>query len=260
MTCYGLPLQIFTVALAFLGGVSSGPQPQGHQQHQFVQFSKYHKPSNATGPQDHLALPGTLTVSLCLRQATPACNTPGTEHLLISAGDPPSRELALCECEKAVGSPDGLGCEKEGWFISNFELSFGASRLQGARGSPARQFCSNCLFSFTHSTMSAEARPLAPCCCAPQLLQKLTPKTKSLYSCCTCLEAVAAHLLLLLPCAVTRRHGACPAFPRNLLPSVPTQCTPSFPEWFYRAGRHPRGSCFYWMPRIHWLWASSNAV
>ncbi|KAK9824271.1 hypothetical protein WJX72_009086 [[Myrmecia] bisecta] len=30
-------------------------------------------------------------------------------------------ELTLCECEKASGSPDGLSCEKEGWFISSFE-------------------------------------------------------------------------------------------------------------------------------------------
>jgi hypothetical protein len=29
--------------------------------------------------------------------------------------------MTLCECEKATGSPNGLSCEKEGWFISNFE-------------------------------------------------------------------------------------------------------------------------------------------
>lgn len=29
--------------------------------------------------------------------------------------------IPLCECERAQGPPDGLGCDKEGWFISNFE-------------------------------------------------------------------------------------------------------------------------------------------
>ena len=30
-------------------------------------------------------------------------------------------EILFCECEKASGPPSGLGCGKEGWFISNFE-------------------------------------------------------------------------------------------------------------------------------------------
>lgn len=29
--------------------------------------------------------------------------------------------MTLCECEKATGSPNGLSCDKEGWFISSFE-------------------------------------------------------------------------------------------------------------------------------------------
>ena len=33
----------------------------------------------------------------------------------------PGPALLLCECEKATGPPFGLGCSKEGWFISNFE-------------------------------------------------------------------------------------------------------------------------------------------
>ncbi len=34
---------------------------------------------------------------------------------------PAGVQLQLCECERAVGPPNGLGCGKEGWFISNFE-------------------------------------------------------------------------------------------------------------------------------------------
>ena len=30
-------------------------------------------------------------------------------------------ELTLCECEPATGAPNGLSCEKEGWFISSWE-------------------------------------------------------------------------------------------------------------------------------------------
>ncbi|CAL8464819.1 g4354 [Coccomyxa elongata] len=32
-----------------------------------------------------------------------------------------STEMTLCECEKAQGAPNGLSCDKEGWFISSFE-------------------------------------------------------------------------------------------------------------------------------------------
>ncbi len=43
--------------------------------------------------------------------------------LALSAGyvgtDP--GELALCDCEVATGPPNGLSCEKEGWFVSSFE-------------------------------------------------------------------------------------------------------------------------------------------
>ncbi|KAG2449218.1 hypothetical protein HYH02_005965 [Chlamydomonas schloesseri] len=34
---------------------------------------------------------------------------------------PEDAHIDLCECEPASGFPHGLGCEKEGWFVSNFE-------------------------------------------------------------------------------------------------------------------------------------------
>ena len=46
----------------------------------------------------------------------------GPHHeLAVPADDMLPRQLALCDCEKATGAPEGLSCEKEGWFISNFE-------------------------------------------------------------------------------------------------------------------------------------------
>lgn len=36
----------------------------------------------------------------------------------------PVRQLDLCECERAQGFPSGLGCSKEGWFISGAPASF----------------------------------------------------------------------------------------------------------------------------------------
>ena len=38
---------------------------------------------------------------------------------VVLAGEPV--ELALCDCEFATGPPNGLSCEKEGWFVSSFE-------------------------------------------------------------------------------------------------------------------------------------------
>ncbi|GAX77300.1 hypothetical protein CEUSTIGMA_g4746.t1 [Chlamydomonas eustigma] len=39
----------------------------------------------------------------------------------LSLAEEAGAQLTLCECEKATGPPFGLGCSKEGWFISNFE-------------------------------------------------------------------------------------------------------------------------------------------
>ena len=47
----------------------------------------------------------------------------GTTKMLLAAvvlKDEPI-ELALCDCEFATGPPNGLSCDKEGWFISSFE-------------------------------------------------------------------------------------------------------------------------------------------
>ena len=41
------------------------------------------------------------------------------QNLLFNVGN--TLSLDLCECESASGSPYGLSCEKEGWFISDFE-------------------------------------------------------------------------------------------------------------------------------------------
>jgi syndecan 1 len=30
-------------------------------------------------------------------------------------------QLKLCDCERATGPPNGLSCDKEGWFVSSFE-------------------------------------------------------------------------------------------------------------------------------------------
>lgn len=30
-------------------------------------------------------------------------------------------QLKLCECERALGQPSGLSCQKQGWFLSSFE-------------------------------------------------------------------------------------------------------------------------------------------
>ncbi len=40
---------------------------------------------------------------------------------MASAGDEGPIQLKLCECERANGAPNGLSCDKEGWFISSFE-------------------------------------------------------------------------------------------------------------------------------------------
>jgi hypothetical protein len=54
-----------------------------------------------------------------------------TDVVIIASNDTPpalppslpkgSVPLKLCECERATGAPDGLSCDKEGWFVSSFE-------------------------------------------------------------------------------------------------------------------------------------------
>lgn len=50
-------------------------------------------------------------------------DTQASHHPALSAGyvGSDTGELALCDCEFATGSPNGLSCEKEGWFVSSFE-------------------------------------------------------------------------------------------------------------------------------------------
>ena len=38
-----------------------------------------------------------------------------------SAGASDVRELDLCDCERALGTPHGLTCEKQGYFVTGFE-------------------------------------------------------------------------------------------------------------------------------------------
>lgn len=47
------------------------------------------------------------------------CLNPKMKGYPCCAGD--QQPLELCECEAARGGPNGLSCEKEGWFISNFQ-------------------------------------------------------------------------------------------------------------------------------------------
>jgi hypothetical protein len=47
----------------------------------------------------------------------------------VAPADPTGLPLELCECERANGPPAGLGCDKEGFFISGFEQVGGGPGL-----------------------------------------------------------------------------------------------------------------------------------
>lgn len=64
------------------------------------------------------------------------------ESLLLRAVVGISTEMTLCECEKAQGAPNGLSCDKEGWFISSFERE----------GSWVRTSCLSSWFQWTQSS------------------------------------------------------------------------------------------------------------
>ncbi|KAL4425873.1 hypothetical protein ABPG75_009889 [Micractinium tetrahymenae] len=49
----------------------------------------------------------------------PALNATAAPPLPLHADG--TTPLRLCECERATGAPNGLSCDKEGWFISSFE-------------------------------------------------------------------------------------------------------------------------------------------
>lgn len=59
-----------------------------------------------------------LTVQPGRTTAPPPLNTSAAVPLALRDGATP---LRLCECERATGAPNGLSCDKEGWFISSFE-------------------------------------------------------------------------------------------------------------------------------------------
>ncbi|KAL0031016.1 hypothetical protein WJX79_009491 [Trebouxia sp. C0005] len=63
-----------------------------------------------------------LIVSTCFfsTRSQAAEDLPAARNFTGYVGTDPC-ELALCDCEVATGPPNGLSCEKEGWFVSSFE-------------------------------------------------------------------------------------------------------------------------------------------
>ena len=46
-----------------------------------------------------------------------------SKHIIIIDALSPGSQLSLCECMEAQGSPNGLSCDKDGWFIIGFSHS-----------------------------------------------------------------------------------------------------------------------------------------
>ncbi|KAK9797097.1 hypothetical protein WJX73_009962 [Symbiochloris irregularis] len=88
-------------------------------------------------------------------------------------GDQPSSELSLCDCEYAVGPPGGLSCEREGWFISNFERQGswegGMGWVPVSKAICCRPCLPESLPESVSNALEAEEKPLAVCC-TPSLL------------------------------------------------------------------------------------------
>lgn len=70
------------------------------------------------------------------------------------------RPLALCECEVASGYPNGLGCDKEGWFISDFEYQgTWVSVQEGRWAAPCCGLCPHSGARGLAHTMRVHPRP-----------------------------------------------------------------------------------------------------
>ena len=65
-----------------------------------------------------------LTCSACTGPEVlplPSVSPRRSHRTAASAGASDVRELDLCDCERALGTPHGLTCEKQGYFVTGFE-------------------------------------------------------------------------------------------------------------------------------------------